>query len=93
MYEQETSFVQRGLDQNWTRQQFLEALAGTPNSGGISWDRNYVRRKPEPGQQTRRIVVGDSHSVGILKSQGRIDPTSQVTGRFLNRPTAFIGCG
>ena len=32
-YEQATSFLQRGLDQNWTRDQYLEGLRSMPNPG------------------------------------------------------------
>jgi hypothetical protein len=34
-YEQATSMLQRGLDQNWTRDQYLQALSDKPNSGPI----------------------------------------------------------
>ena len=32
-YEQAATILQQGLDQNWTRDQFLEALNNKPNSG------------------------------------------------------------
>jgi hypothetical protein len=35
-YEQEISFLQRGLDQNWTREQFLAGLSSMPNPGIFS---------------------------------------------------------
>jgi hypothetical protein len=34
-YEQATILLQRGLDQNWTRDQYLQALSDRPNSGPI----------------------------------------------------------
>jgi hypothetical protein len=34
-YEQATSMLQRGLDQNWTRDQYLQALSDKPNSGPL----------------------------------------------------------
>ena len=34
-YEQAVSLLQQGLDQNWTRDQYLQALSDRPNSGPI----------------------------------------------------------
>jgi len=34
-YEQAAAMLQQGLDQNWTRDQYLQALGDKPNSGPI----------------------------------------------------------
>jgi hypothetical protein len=62
-YEQATSFLQRGLDQNWTREQYLEGLRGMTNSGPIYGIRSTLEanqdlnNKPELLQRVIRTLL------------------------------------
>jgi hypothetical protein len=62
-YEQETSFLQRGLDKNWTREQYLEGLSGMPIPGIFSGIRTTLEanqslnNKPELLQRVIHTVL------------------------------------
>jgi hypothetical protein len=74
VYEQETSFLQRGLDQNWTREQYLEALSGMSNPGffyGIksTLDGNQnLDNRPELLQRVIHTLLDSlSHKIELIR--------------------------
>ena len=59
-YEQAANFLQRGLDQNWTREQFLQALGEMLNSVGMYSIRSTLEanQSAERARVLRHILLG-----------------------------------
>jgi hypothetical protein len=59
-YEQAANFLQRGLDLNWTREQFLQALNDMPNSIAIFSVRSTLEanQNAEKTRILRHILLG-----------------------------------
>jgi hypothetical protein len=56
-YEQAISLLQKGLDENWTRAQFLEAVKGKPNSFIFYSIRSTLEANPNLDQKPRYLQL------------------------------------
>jgi hypothetical protein len=56
-YEQAIAFVQKGLDENWTRDQYLEALNSKPNSFAFVILRRNLEAKPQWAEKPRLVRI------------------------------------
>ena len=54
-YERAASLLQRGLDENWTRDQYLQALNETPDTSAIHTLRSNLTANPQLADDAKRL--------------------------------------
>ena len=84
-YEQAANFLQRGLDQNWTREQFLQALSDMPNSIAISSIRSTLEanQNAEKARILRHILLGMLDTfTGKYERFRKAKPTGGIAANF-----------
>jgi len=54
-YERAANLMQRGLDENWTREQYLQALNEMPNTGAIYSLRSTLMATPQQPEGEKRL--------------------------------------
>jgi hypothetical protein len=84
-YEQAANFLQRGLDQNWTREQFLQALSDMPNSIAIPSIRSTLEanQNAEKARILRHILLGMLDTfTGKYERIRKAKPTGGIAANF-----------
>jgi hypothetical protein len=82
-YEQAAALLQQGLDQNWTRDQYLQTLSDMPNSGPIYAIRSTLVanqrfvEKPQLLQHAMQVML-ESFKKKLEQLRSRLQPSQPV---------------